>query len=106
MHIWKEPAPRIGLRPGGYCLRNGNTSVYNCHVFSMWSDGFISRGNERNGTFWSSYDSINYWNCGNKNCLDIYAVSILPFTQVSVIFIPGVMAIYNCDAGNMLLFCP
>ena len=57
------------------------------------------------GSFNSTDDLIRYWYSGNKNCMGVLVVPGSPFAGISVYFISGIMAHYNCDASYLLLFC-
>ena len=79
-----------------------NFCIYHRDIFPVRNYGSFSRGTPWYGSFNSTDDLIRYWYSGNKNCMGVLVVPGSPFAGISVYFISGIMAHYNCDASYLL----
>ena len=84
---------------------NGNPSLYNRHLFSVWSYGSFPRSYARNGIFSCSDDYIDHWNGRTSNCMDFLGVPEEPFAGCTVHFLSGIVDSYNSHAARLLLVC-
>ena len=86
----------------GYKVRNGDSAVYDSHIFPVRIYGLVPGGASWDGTFRSSDAPLDHRNGGNPNRVDILD---FPETQIpggSVHLISGVLDHNPCHADNML----
>ena len=105
LFIWSRDSEIIYRRGGSNPLWYRNFCIYHRDIFPVRNYGSFSRGTPWYGSFNSTDDLIRYWYSGNKNCMGVLVVPGSPFAGISVYFISGIMAHYNCDASYLLLFC-
>ena len=86
-------------------MRSGDSPVYNCDLFPVRINGFISGSFAGNGIFCSAHDSVCYRNCWNQNYLDFLGVSTTPLPGSAVYFLSRILDCNHCDAGDLFLVC-
>ena len=89
----------------GYKVRNGDSAVYDSHIFPVRIYGLVPGGASWDGTFRSSDAPLDHRNGGNPNRVDILD---FPETQIpggSVHLISGILDHNPRHADSMLFLC-
>ena len=103
--LWTAAAAHIYEQRCGYKVRNGDSAVYNGHIFPVWIYGLVPGGASWDGTFRSSDAPLDHRNSWDQNRMDILD---FPKTQIpggSVHLISGVLDHNPCYADSMLFLC-
>ena len=95
----------LHIYTSGYKVRNGNSAIYDSHIFPVWIYGSVSWCASRDGTFRSSDAPLDHRNGGNQNRVDILDFSETQIPGGSVHLISGVLDHNPCYADSMLFLC-
>ena len=103
--LWSAAAAHIYEQRSGYKVRNGNSAIYDSHIFPVWIYGSVSWCASRDGTFRSSDAPLDHRNGGNQNRVDILDFSETQIPGGSVHLISGVLDHNPRYADSMLFLC-
>lgn len=75
------------------------------YLFSVWTDGPVSRSTSRHGLFDRSHDPVHYWYRRYADYLDLPVIPDTPVADIFVSVLSGILGCHCCDAGDLFLVC-